>query len=462
MSELLVSRPGTEDVWRRVLDQLRQDIPEQTFKIWLEPATLIAYDGATATIAVPDKFSGEWIQNRFGEALANALGRITGEKPALKYSPQPLAVTVKEGADRTQASGRQGRTPNRLTAPAGLEPTLNSRCTFDSFVIGPGNRLAHAAAIAVSNSPARAYNPFFIYGSVGLGKTHLMHAIAQEILSREPQRKICYMTSEKFTNELIAAIQNRSTPQFRNRYRCADVLLIDDVHFIAGKEATQLEVFHTFNALHDAHKQIVLASDRPPRDIPGLEERLVSRFGWGLVVDIQPPDFETRVAILKKKMERETVEVPEEVSHFIAQKIRSNIRELEGALIRVLASSSLLGRPVDLKLAQDVLRAAVTEEDQKITIELIQKKVADYFNLKVADLRMKSRTRSVAFPRQIAMYLVRELTSHSLAEIGDYFGGRNHATVLHAHRKTCSAKEKEAHVRDAIETLLRQIRSDSY
>lgn len=462
MSELLVSRPGTEDVWRRVLDQLRREIPEQTFKIWLEPATLIAYDGATATIAVPDKFSGEWIQNRFGEALANALGHITGEKPALKYSPQPLAVTVKEGADRTEASGRQGRTSTRLPAPAGLEPTLYSRCTFDSFVIGPGNRLAHAAAIAVSNSPARAYNPFFIYGSAGLGKTHLMHAIAQEILSREPQRKICYITSEKFTNELIAAIQNRSTPQFRNRYRCVDVLLIDDVHFIAGKEATQLEVFHTFNALHDAHKQIVLASDRPPRDIPGLEERLVSRFGWGLVVDIQPPDFETRVAILKKKMERETVEVPEEVSHFIAKKIRSNIRELEGALIRVLATSSHLGRPVDLKLAQDVLRAAITEEDQKITIELIQKKVADYFNLKVADLRMKSRIRSVTFPRQIAMYLVRELTSHSLAEIGDYFGGRNHATVLYAYRKTSSGKEKEAHVRDAIETLLRQIRSDSY
>jgi chromosomal replication initiator protein len=458
MEKLLLSSNDSDKIWQSSLDRIRRELSDQTFKVWIEPLKMTAYDGGIATIQAPDKFYAEWIRDHFQEIIRDALFQTTGEKSSLVFSIHPAAereapLPPKKTAETPAVSRPSLATPKR---------ELNSKYTFEDFVIGPGNRLAHAAAVAISDSPARIYNPFFIYGSVGLGKTHLMQGIAHRVLQRSPERRVCFISSEKFTNELILAIQSRSTLAFRNRYRSVDVLLIDDIHFIAGKESTQEEFFHTFNTLFDAHKQIVVTSDRPPREIPGLEERLISRFGWGLVCDVQPPDFETRVAILKKKMEKETVAVPDDVVHFIAKKIKSNIRELEGALIRVVACSSLTGAAVDLKLAQDILKASCSEEETKITISGIQKIVADYFGVKVSDLSTKSRAKSVTLPRQIAMYLVREMTSYSLPEIGDYFGGRNHATVIHSCQKIKNGLEKNQHIRQAVETSIHRLRSDSY
>jgi chromosomal replication initiator protein len=319
--------------------------------------------------------------------------------------------------------------------------------------VGSSSRFAHAAALAVSDAPAKKYNPLFIYGPVGLGKTHLLQAIGHSIQTHFPRLKVLYISSEKFTNMLINAIQKRSTIAFRKKFRNVDLLLIDDIHFIAGKEATQEEFFHTFNDLYDSQKQIVLTSDRPPKDIPLLEERLISRFEWGLITDIQPPDFETRVAILKKKMERETVSVPDDVAYFIANNIKSNIRELEGSLIRVVAYSSLIGRPIDLALAKEVLKDAFSEEEKKITIDIIQQKAAEYFHINVSDMRTKKRSRSIAYPRQIAMYLVRNLTEHSLPEIGEFFGGRDHTTVLHAISKIDKELQTDMKTRRSLDDI---------
>ncbi|MBI4550003.1 MAG: chromosomal replication initiator protein DnaA [Candidatus Omnitrophica bacterium] len=462
MEKLLLSSSDSDKIWQSSLDRIRRELSEQTFKVWIEPLKLAAYDGATATIQAPDKFYAEWIREHFQVIIRDALFQATGEKIQLVFSIHPAGEREPLEAPKRPAPPADSPRAPHGSSLATPKKDLNSKYTFEDFVIGPGNRLAHAAAVAISDSPARIYNPFFIYGSVGLGKTHLMQGIAHRILSRSPERRVCFISSEKFTNELILAIQSRSTPAFRNRYRSVDVLLIDDIHFIAGKESTQEEFFHTFNALFDAHKQIVVTSDRPPREIPGLEERLISRFGWGLVCDVQPPDFETRVAILKKKMEKETVAVPDEVVHFIAKKIKSNIRELEGALIRVVACSSLTGAAVDLKLAQEILKDSCTEEQTKITISAIQKIVADYFGVKVSDLSTKSRAKSVTLPRQVAMYLVREMTSYSLPEIGDYFGGRNHATVIHACQKIKGSLEKNQYIRQAVESSIHRLRSDSY
>lgn len=457
MSKLLQSPQETEKIWHSTLAKIRQELSDQSFKTWIEPTKLASFDGTIATISVPDKFYGDWIRDHFLEIIRECMSQIVGDKPNLAFQ---VNEPVKLPSAPTPVSAPSA--PRIVSPGSAQDVELNGKYTFDHFVAGPGTRFAYAASMAISESPAKTYNPLFIYGSVGLGKTHLMQAIAHKSQLVNPQRKVCYITSEKFTNQLISAIQSRTTQQFRARYRFVDILLIDDIHFIAGKESTQEEFFHTFNALYDAHKQIVVTSDRPPRDIPGLEERLVSRFGWGLVTDIQPPDYETRVAILQKKMEKETVLVPDDVVHFIAKRIKSNIRELEGALIRVVAYSSLTGAPIDLKLAQEILKDTITEEESKITINLIQKKVADYFNLKVSDMRMKSRVKSVAFPRHVAMYLVRELTGHSLPEIGEFFGGRNHTTVLHAYQKIKEEMLVNSHVQNTIDFLIKQIKSDSY
>lgn len=423
-------------VWEKVRDILSRELSEQSFRTWFDPVRCFEINSTSLTLTVPDSYFGQWLKNHYENLIQSAVEETTGNRCQVDYKVEapvktPLTIPVsdtqikKTGADKEQTD-------------------LNNKYNFDNFVIGPGNRFAHAASYAVCEAPARQYNPLFIYGPVGLGKTHLMQSIAHEIKRRHPEFRVLYISSEKFTNQLISAIQNRSTPQFRNKYRSVDLLLIDDIHFIAEKEATQEEFFHTFNALYDAHKQIVVSSDRPPKDIPGLEERLVSRFGWGLVTDIQPPDFETRVAILKKKMEKETVEVPDEVAYFIASKIRSNIRELEGALIRVVAYCTLTRSPLNAKVAQEVLKDSLKEEEQKISIDQIQRVVAEYFHLKVSDLRAKRRSRSIARPRQIAMYLVRVLTGHSLPEIGEYFGGRDHTTVLHAVNKLGTEIEQSA------------------
>ena len=417
-------------VWEKIRDVLCRELSQQSYQTWVEPVHCVDLTEKAITLGVPDNYYGQWLKDHYENLILSALEETLGGKRQILYQVVELPQSSKAAPEAIVKKQVLAET---------RENTLNHKYTFDDFVIGPQNRFSHAASLAVCQAPARQYNPFFIHGPVGLGKTHLMQAIAHEIKRRNPNFKVLYISSEKFTNQLITAIQTRSTQQFRNKYRNLDLLLIDDIHFIAEKEATQEEFFHTFNTLYDAHKQIVVSSDRAPKEIPGLEERLVSRFGWGLVTDIQPPDFETRVAILRKKMEKETVVVPDDVAYFIATKIRSNIRELEGALIRVVAYCTLTGQHLDLKLAHEVLRDSFHEEDQKITIEQIQRVVAEYFNLKVADLRAKRRTQSVAKPRQIAMYMIRTMTSHSLPEIGEYFGGRDHTTVLYA----CNKLEEE-------------------
>lgn len=412
--------------WDKITSILQRELSEQTYKTWFSPVSLGDVTDQSVTLLVPDSYFGQWIKNHYHEILNAALEEVLGQNTEIIYQTRPALAT------------------SSFVAPEALRPKptgenkdfgLNANYTFESFVPGPGNRFAYAAALAVSEAPAKQYNPLFIHGPVGLGKTHLMQAIANRLIAQNPASKVLYISSEKFTNQLISAIQTRSTQQFRAKYRSVDLLLIDDIHFIAEKEATQEEFFHTFNTLYDAHKQIVVSSDRPPKEIPGLEERLVSRFAWGLITDIQPPDFETRVAILKKKMEKETVSVSDDVAYFIAGKIKSNIRELEGALIRVVAYGTLTKTPITLSLAQEILKDSFKEEEKKISIEQIQRCVAKYFNIKISDLRSKSRSQSIAFPRQISMFLVRTMTAHSLPEIGSYFGGRDHSTVLHAVNK---------------------------
>ncbi len=445
-SEVAKQAEGMLDSWNKILAVLSKELSEQSFKTWLEPVRCVGLDDSSILLGVPDNYYGQWLKNHYENLIISTAEEILGGKRTVQYRvvEQPKPKTSEPAAFAVEAKV--------FPAPA-REFDLNNKYNFENFVVGPGNRFAHAAALAVCEAPARQYNPLFIYGPVGLGKTHLMQSIAHEIKRRNPDFKTLYVSSEKFTNQLITAIQTRSTQQFRNKYRNLDLLLIDDIHFIAEKESTQEEFFNTFNTLYDAHKQIVVSSDRPPKDIPGLEERLVSRFSWGLVTDIQPPDFETRVAILKKKMEKETVVVSDDVAYFIASKIRSNIRELEGALIRVVAYCTLTGQSLNLKLAHEILRDSLKEEEQKIGIDQIQKVVADFFRLKVSDLRAKRRSRSISRPRQIAMYLVRCMTQHSLPEIGEYFGGRDHTTVLHAYNKLSDEVEREPETRRLIEEL---------
>ncbi len=432
-------------LWDKIKRTIARELSDQSFKTWFEPLRCLSLTDSSIAIEVPDQYYGQWLRGHYDDLISSAIEEAAGTKRQILYEVRPAAPASPAVLDED--------TNKAKPFPVFRELDLNTKYTFDNFVVGPGNRFAHAAAYAVCEAPARHYNPLFIYGPVGLGKTHLMQAIAHETRRRFPDFRVLYISSEKFTNQLITAIQNRSTPQFRNKYRNLDLLLIDDIPFIAEKESTQEEFFNTFNTLYDAHKQIIVSSDRPPKEIPGLEERLVSRFGWGLVTDIQPPDFETRVAILRKKMEKETVVVPDDVAYFIASKIRSNIRELEGALIRVVAYCTLTRQPLDLKLAQEILHASLKEEEQKISMEQIQRVVAEYFHLKVSDLRAKRRNQSVARPRQIAMYLIRCLTDHSFPEIGEYFGGRDHTTVLHSYNKINRDIDKSLDLRRSVNEI---------
>ncbi|MSR77388.1 MAG: chromosomal replication initiator protein DnaA [Candidatus Omnitrophica bacterium] len=440
------------ELWDKIKLVLARELSDQSFKTWFYPVEVVSVTDDRLCLGVPDNYFGQWLKTHYQEILANALDEVVGRRLDINYQVLIKKETSKAPLDPTARASQNLSTTNPQNSQRSLS-SFNHQYVFDNFVVGPGNRFAYAATLAVCEAPAKQYNPLFIYGSVGLGKTHLMQSLAQETLLRYPDFKVLYISSEKFTNQLISAIQTRSTSQFRNKYRNLDLLLIDDIHFIAEKESTQEEFFHTFNTLYDSHKQIVVSSDRPPKEIPGLEERLVSRFGWGLVTDIQAPDFETRVAILKKKMERETVVVPDDVLYFIANKIRSNIRELEGALIRVVAYCSLTRQELSLRLAQDVLKDSLREEERRITIDKIQRIVSDYFGLKVSDLRAKTRSRSVAHPRQVAMYLVRTLTHHSLPEIGEYFGGRDHTTVLHSYNKVKNDLVKDPRLNRSMEEI---------
>jgi chromosomal replication initiator protein len=436
--------------WEEIQSDLKNRLGETIFATWIAPLKFSAKDGQNISLEAPDQFFKVWVEKHY-LGLIEATLKLRGLNNLLVKLAVASAQNNPAAPDKAAASNiKTGQAPGFIN--------LNSRYTFENFVVGSGNRHAHAYSLAVANSPAKTYNPLFIYGGVGLGKTHLIQAICHHIRNSAPGNvKICYISSEKFTNELIDAIQHHSTASFRQKYRNVDTLVIDDIHFIAGKESTQEEFFHTFNTLYDAHKQIVFSSDRPPKEIANLQERLVSRFGWGLTTDIQPPDLETRVAILKKKIEREPVSVPDDVIFFIAQLIKTNIRELEGALIRTIAYSLLEEAPVTLQLTKEVLKDLLKEPKKVITVDFIQRCVVEEFSVALQDMKTRRRNKQVVLPRQIAMYLSRELTDLSLPEIGEAFGGKDHTTVLHSYKKIKEGLLSNPELKERLEKVIQVI-----
>lgn len=437
-------------IWSKTLDTIKSELSEVSFNTWIKSCEPISISSDTITISVPNSFTQDILDKRYKDLVANSIEVVCSKLYKIEFVIASEASENEEVKDTTSTKS--------IVVNDEMSSTLNPKYTFNSFVIGNSNRFAHAASLAVAESPAKAYNPLFIYGGVGLGKTHLMHAIGHYILNNNPSAKVVYVSSEKFTNELINAIKDDKNEEFRNKYRNVDVLLIDDIQFIAGKERTQEEFFHTFNALHDANKQIILSSDRPPKEIPTLEDRLRSRFEWGLIADIQVPDFETRMAILKKKADVENLNVANDVMGYIATKIKSNIRELEGALIRIIAYSSLTNREVTVDLASEALKDIISKKQGKhITIDIIQDVVSSYFNLRVEDLKSQRRTRNIAHPRQIAMYLSRKLTDMSLPKIGEEFGGRDHTTVIHAYEKISGNLKTDDSLQNTINDITKKL-----
>ncbi|MGN7232024.1 chromosomal replication initiator protein DnaA [Priestia megaterium] len=436
------------DLWNRALDQIEKKLSKPSFETWLKSTKAHALQGDTLIITAPNDFARDWLESRYSNLIAETLYDLTGEELDVKFIIPPNQA---EEEFDVQAPKKKVNKDDGAEFPQSM---LNSKYTFDTFVIGSGNRFAHAASLAVAEAPAKAYNPLFIYGGVGLGKTHLMHAIGHYVLDHNPAAKVVYLSSEKFTNEFINSIRDNKAVEFRNKYRNVDVLLIDDIQFLAGKEQTQEEFFHTFNTLHEESKQIVISSDRPPKEIPTLEDRLRSRFEWGLITDITPPDLETRIAILRKKAKADGLVIPNEVMLYIANQIDSNIRELEGALIRVVAYSSLINKDINADLAAEALKDIIpSSKPRVITIQDIQQIVGQEFNIKLDDFKAKKRTKSVAFPRQIAMYLSRELTDFSLPKIGEEFGGRDHTTVIHAHEKISKLVQTDTDLQKQIKEI---------
>ncbi|WP_294376962.1 chromosomal replication initiator protein DnaA [uncultured Clostridium sp.] len=441
-------------IWAKTLETIKSELSEVSFNTWIKSCEPISISSDTITISVPNSFTQDILDKRYKDLVANSIEVVCSKLYKIEF------VIASEAYEKEELKNdaSNNSSSKSIVVNDEMSSTLNPKYTFNSFVIGNSNRFAHAASLAVAESPAKAYNPLFIYGGVGLGKTHLMHAIGHYILDNNPSARVVYVSSEKFTNELINAIKDDKNEEFRNKYRNVDVLLIDDIQFIAGKERTQEEFFHTFNALHDANKQIILSSDRPPKEIPTLEDRLRSRFEWGLIADIQVPDFETRMAILKKKADVENLNVANEVMGYIATKIKSNIRELEGALIRIIAYSSLTNREVTVDLASEALKDIISKKQGKhITIDLIQDVVSSYFNLRVEDLKSQRRTRNVAHPRQIAMYLSRKLTDMSLPKIGEEFGGRDHTTVIHAYEKISENLKTDDSLQHTINDITKKL-----
>ncbi|MFS0878655.1 chromosomal replication initiator protein DnaA [Metabacillus niabensis] len=420
------------ELWSKALDEIEKKISKPSFETWLKSTTAHSIKGDTLTITAPNEFARDWLESRYLHLIVDTIYQLTGEEFSVKVII-PQNQKDNDFVPNSPIKQINSHDDEQIELPQSM---LNPKYTFDTFVIGSGNRFAHAASLAVAEAPAKAYNPLFIYGGVGLGKTHLMHAIGHYVINHNPSAKVVYLSSEKFTNEFINSIRDNKAVDFRNKYRSVDVLLIDDIQFLAGKESTQEEFFHTFNTLHEESKQIVISSDRPPKEIPTLEDRLRSRFEWGLITDITPPDLETRIAILRKKAKAEGLDIPNEVMLYIANQIDSNIRELEGALIRVVAYSSLINKDINADLAAEALKDIIPNAKPKIiSISDIQRIVGQEFQVKLEDFKAKKRTKSVAFPRQIAMYLSRELTDSSLPKIGEEFGGRDHTTVIHAHEK---------------------------
>src|SRR5690625_966779 len=439
------------DIWQKTLDAIQSEIPITSFKTWFNDTTMIHLDNKVAVIKAETEFQRDWLENHYSDLIQKKIYESIGEQPAVQVTTHD---EVEKASPEEEVKDTSAHT--QAYAPA----QLNMNNTFETFVIGSGNRFSHAASLAVAEAPAKAYNPLFIYGGVGLGKTHLMHAIGHYVLEHKPNAKVSYLSSEKFTNEFINSIRDNKTESFRNRYRNVDVLLIDDIQFLAGKESTQEEFFHTFNALHEDNKQIVISSDRTPKEIPTLEDRLRSRFEWGLITDITPPDLETRIAILSKKANAEGLEIPNEVMLYIANQIDTNIRELEGALIRVVAYSSLVNADIDTPLAVEALRDIIpNHQPKKITVAAIQKLVAQEYGIQIEDFAARKRTHSIAFPRQIAMYLSRKLTELSLPKIGEEFGGRDHTTVMHACTKIEELLEEDPEFKNTLNSLEEKLKS---
>lgn len=468
----------SENIWDSVLSAVEKRVNHESFTTWFRPTSLLSLDGSTLNIKVPDRVFEDWILNNYRDVLEESMDEVgvagcsiafesssesapqhsdsrTAIKPDSINAPPAVAMAAPSRRYFSTASFSSPRHGDgRLTDADLTETHLNQKYTFETFVVGSCNQFAHAAALAVADTPSKTYNPLFLYGGVGLGKTHLMCAIGHRIKEQYRHLRLCYISAERFMNELINAIRYDQTNAFRERYRSIDILLVDDIQFIAGKERTQEEFFHTFNALHDGQKQIVISADCAPKDIPTLEERLHSRFEWGLIADITPPDVETKVAILRKKAETDNLYLPDDVAMFIAQRIKSNIRELEGSLVRLTALSSLRGDPISLALAQEAIKNIIEEDQSNVTIEAIQKIVASHYKLKVSELKSKSNTREIAFPRQVAMYLCKNLTRSSLPEIGREFGDKHHTTVMHSVKKIQSLYEEK---RDNFHTVINSL-----
>ncbi|SDM06432.1 chromosomal replication initiator protein DnaA [Halarsenatibacter silvermanii] len=446
-----------EEVWKETLEVIREQVSNPSFKTWFSDTEIagITQDDVIQ-LKVPDDFVKDWISSHYRPLIAETISDISGRNLDIEFlTPEELEKSDSQPSPASKESQDEEETIKEVDNNQ-LKDGLNEKYTFDTFVVGNSNRFAHAASLAVAEAPAKAYNPLFIYGEVGLGKTHLMQAIAHFILDHNPRQKVVYVSSETFTNELINAIKDDRTVDFRDKYRNIDILLVDDIQFLAGKERTQEEFFHTFNALHEANRQLIISSDRPPKEIPTLEERLRSRFEWGLITDIQKPDLETRIAILRKKADLEELEIPNEVIIYIANKIQSNIRELEGALIKVIAYSDLVDRDVDLELAQEALKDLVREEESgaiELDITGIKQVVAEHYNVTTEEIDSKRRTQEIVLPRQVAMYLSRELTDSSLPKIGEEFGDRDHTTVMYAHNKISDRLEEDDQFKKTLQTL---------
>lgn len=440
-------------VWDDVLARVETKVNRYSYYQWFQHTTLLEDHGQSLVIRVADPMVVDWLTKHYAVIIDEALAEVGRPGTRLRFEPEGQAAPVPGAPAQVEPADE----PEAITESVGLGG-LSPRYSFDTFIVGASNQFAHAACRAVAEAPSRSYNPLFLYGGVGLGKTHLMHAIGHYVLTQSPGLTLTYISAERFMNEVVNAIRYDRILDFRERYRSVDILLVDDIQFIVGKERTQTEFFHTFNALHDAQKQIVLSSDCPPHQISELEERLRSRFEWGLIADIQPPDLETKIAILKRKAEAEGVGLPDDVALYIAGRIKSNIRELEGSLIRLLAYASLTGRDVSMPLVQEVLRDVLRHEERVVTIDMIQKFVAEYYQMKHADLKSKNNSKSIALPRQVAMYLCKHLTTASLPEIGKSFGGKHHSTVIHSIRKVEDLRQHDAVFNSLINTLTESFR----
>jgi len=445
--------PATE-LWNRCLSALSEKVNQKSFDIWLKPLRALSLKENLLEIEVPNKFFKDWISENYQSLICEVLQQLSKKSLSLSLSlrdgKEDSVMEIKEGKTKEKPAPK---TVRQATKEDGLNPSY----TFNAFVVGSSNQFAHAAALAVANLPAKNYNPLFIYGGVGLGKTHLVNAIGNQVVENDPAAKVCYLSSEKFTNELINCLRYEKMTDFRNKYRTKDVLLVDDIQFLGGKERTQEEFFHTFNALYDSNKQIVITSDKLPKDIPGLEERLRSRISWGLIADIQPPDIETKVAILCKKAELYNISLSNEVGLFLAGQLGSNIRELEGALTRLRAFSSLTGQEINASMAKEILRDILSDRQKAITVENIQKIVANNYNIKVSDLKSSKKSKIYALPRQIAMYLCRTMTKASFPEIGTKFGGKDHSTVIHAFRQIEKRAAEDRDLKSVIDSLRNEL-----